>query len=106
MRIQKSYVAYCALSWGAWLLCWFLCYTNGTAYGYVNEAVWRFSLDFSRFWVILGLIPIHPVLFFAAAFQSSKYKHKGYMLFNLISFFITAIGYFFHLVCYVWIWGI
>ena len=106
MRIQKVYVGYCAVSWFSWLLVSILDFTNGNAYGYINETVYLFSCAFSHFWVIAGLIPIHPILLIAGSVQVSKHRHKKYILFNFISFFVTAFGYFLLLVHHCALWGI
>ena len=105
MRIQKSYIGYCAITWLLWITTLILVPISGGAFDVHNEALYYFVNKLSNISVLISWIPIHPILFILSLISSIKNKRTGYTTFNIFSIILTTILAIAILGCHVWLIG-
>lgn len=91
MRVQKTYLWYCGISWTLWLITIILTFFSGNAFDVHNEALYNFTNTLSNVMVLISWIPLHPILCMIALHHSNKNNHVSYSLFNGLSLVFTTV---------------
>ncbi len=91
MRLQRTYIGYCAVTWALWAFTLALSLFSGGAYDVRNEVLYPFALKFSSISLFVSLVPLHPVLFVCALIYSIKNKREGYTSFNAFAVILSTI---------------
>ena len=91
MRVQKTYIGYCIVTWFLWITTFILSIISGNAFEVHYETLYQFTITLSSVSLLISLIPVHPILFIFALISSIKNKRKGYIAFNIFSILLTTV---------------
>ena len=86
MKFQKFYNYFCSFSWIAWLFSILVIVFLGYPKTYSDII---FILTIIPY--ILSLTPIYLIFSIIALVKSIKFKKKAYVVFNIISMFVTLV---------------